>query len=128
MLQNSTYRYQSKAFLEKAYAELREGDLHQTSEKGWGAAAQILKAVAEECGWEHGTHRLLFQAAGTLTTETQSAKLRDGFGAASMLHVNFYEGWMDMASVELNLDRVREFVAEAEALLNGRRDCRLGIA
>ena len=71
-------------------------------------------------GWEHGSHRLLFQAAGILATETQSEKLRDGFGAASVLHVNFYEGWLDRSSVANYLDRVREFVTEAEALLNGR--------
>ena len=120
MHQNATYQEQSKAFLERAYAELEAGDLHQASEKGWGAAAQILKAVAEDRGWEHGSHRLLFQAAGILATETQSEKLRDGFGAASVLHVNFYEGWLDGSSVANYLDRVREFLTEAEALLNGR--------
>lgn len=50
----------------------------------------------------------------------QSDELRHGFGAASVLHVNFYEGWLDRSSVANYLDRVREFVTEAEALLNGR--------
>ena len=61
-----------------------------------------------------------FGLQAALTTETQSEKLRDGFGAASVLHVNFYEGWLDRSSVANYLDRVREFVTEAEALLNGR--------
>ena len=120
MRQTVTYQEQSKVFLERAYAELEEGDLHQASEKGWGAAAQILKAVAEARGWEHGSHRLLFGVAGTLANETQSEELRHGFSAANILHINFYEGWLDRASVEANLDEVRGFVARAEGLLNGR--------
>ena len=120
MRQNSTYREQSRAFLEKAYAELEEGDLHQASEKGWGAAAQILMAVAEERGWEHRSHRLLFGVAGTLASETHSGVLRHGFSAANILHTNFYEGWLDRDSVEAYLDEVRVFVTEAETLLNGR--------
>jgi hypothetical protein len=31
--------------LGKAWEELRDGDLLQASEKGWGAAAQIVKAL-----------------------------------------------------------------------------------
>lgn len=119
MTQDSTYREQSKVFLEKAYTELQEGDLHQASEKGWGAAAQMLKAVAEERGWEHRTHRLLFDVAGRLAGETQSEDLRDGFSAASLLHINFYEGWLDRSSVEVYLGRVQRFVSATETLLNG---------
>ena len=120
MRQTATYRDQCKVFLERAHAELQEGDLHQASEKGWGAAAQILKAVAEERGWEHGSHRLLLGVAGRLANESQSDELRDGFSAANVLHINFYEGWLDRASVEAYLDRVRGFVARAEQLLSGR--------
>ena len=73
MHQNATYQEQSKVFLERAYAELEAGDLHQASEKGWGAATQILKAVAEERGWEHASHRLLIQTwRAVLANDTQS--------------------------------------------------------
>ncbi len=120
MRQNATYQEQSKVFLERAYAELEAGDLHQASEKGWGAAAQILKAVAEERGWEHASHRLLIDVAGRLANDTQSEEMRHGFNAASVLHINFYEGWLDRTTVEANLNEVRGFVTRAEALLNGR--------
>ena len=39
-------------FLTKAGGYLAEGDLLQASEKGWGAAAQMVKAVAEARGWD----------------------------------------------------------------------------
>ena len=70
MLQDTTYRDQSKIFLGKAFRELEEGDLLQASEKGWGAAAQMVKAVAQERGWEHRSHNLLFAAVDKMAAET----------------------------------------------------------
>ena len=116
----ATYREQSRTFLEQAFVELEAGDLHQASEKGWGAAAQMLKAVAAERGSEHGTHRLLFATVGRLANETQSEELRDLFDSASALHANFYEGWLDTEWVRSGLNRVQVFVDAAEALLNSR--------
>ena len=81
MLQDTTYRDQSKIFLEKAFRELEEGDLLQASEKGWGAAAQMVKAVAQERGWEHDSHRRLFNVLGRLALEAGDQELRHGFNA-----------------------------------------------
>ena len=44
-------------FMAKAQAYLAEDDLLQASEKGWGAAAQMVKAAAEMRGWPHKNHR-----------------------------------------------------------------------
>ena len=52
-----TYQQASQRFLAQAKQELAAADLPQASEKGWGATAQILKAVAEQRGWEHSRHR-----------------------------------------------------------------------
>ena len=52
-----TYQQASQLFLAEAKQELAAGDLPQASEKGWGATAQTLKAVAEQRGWEHSQHR-----------------------------------------------------------------------
>ena len=40
-------------------------------EKGWGAAALMLKAVAEQRGWEHGKHRHLSRVASRLRAENR---------------------------------------------------------
>ena len=37
----------ARDLLGKAHQALEDGDLIQASEKGWGAAAQAVKAVAE---------------------------------------------------------------------------------
>ena len=50
------YRQQARYFFGKSREYLAEGDLHQASEKGWGAAAWMAKAVAESRGWEYGRH------------------------------------------------------------------------
>ena len=41
------YQQASERFLVQAKQEFADGDLPQASEKGWGATAQILKAIAE---------------------------------------------------------------------------------
>ena len=48
MVSRLAYRDQSRAYLEQANEELARDDLRQASEKGWGAASQIVKAVASE--------------------------------------------------------------------------------
>ena len=116
MLQDTTYRDQSKVFLEKAYKELEEGDLLQASEKGWGAAAQILKAVAQERGWEHDSHRRLFNVLGRLALVAGDQELRHGFNAANVLHANFYEAWMGVDDVEDNLGHVERLVGKLDGL------------
>ena len=41
------YQQASQRFLDQAKQELAAGNLQQASEKGWGAAAQMIKAIAE---------------------------------------------------------------------------------
>ena len=64
-----TYQQASQRFLAQAKQELAAGDLPQASEKGWGATAQMIKAIAEQRGWEHGKHQHLSRAASRLRAE-----------------------------------------------------------
>lgn len=50
------YRSQAWDFLAKSRQYLADGDLHQASEKGWGATAHMVKAVAAARGWEYEMH------------------------------------------------------------------------
>ena len=81
----------SEHFLAQARRELADSDLPQASEKGWGATVQILKAVAEQRGWEHSRHRHHLVTANRLRSETGDADIRHFFNSASALHENFYE-------------------------------------
>ncbi|MDE2861352.1 MAG: PaREP1 family protein [Chloroflexota bacterium] len=110
---------QSRKFLSQAFEELDAGDLLQASEKGWGAAAQMVKAVAVERGWEHSRHRQLRLAVTKLTDETDSLEISLGFAVAESLHANFYEGWLDGATLKGYLDRVSALALQLEGVLDG---------
>ena len=45
-----TYSHRSDTLIAQAGIELAAGDVTQASEKGWGAAVQMVKAVAEQRG------------------------------------------------------------------------------
>lgn len=96
--------------------DLDRGDVRQASEKGWGAAAQIVKSVAEQRGWEHRSHAALFNAVSLLVSETSDAEIRRLFHVASALHVNFYEDWDNADNVASGLDDVQRFVDKLEPL------------
>ena len=86
------YRESSHHLLAQARAELAAGDARQASEKGWGAAALMLKAVAEERGWEHGRHRHHLRTVGRLRSElgdgavNHSWPISERANSANLLH------------------------------------------
>ena len=115
----TTQQYQeaSERFLAQARQELAAGDLQQASEKGWGATAQILKAIAEQRGWEHNRHRRYLRITSRLRAETGDGDIRRLFGAASLLHENFYENEMLAGDVAGGLDDVRALLNKLLPLL-----------
>ena len=117
MTQDEKYSTAARGFLAQAREELDRGDLTQASEKGWGAAAQMVKAVAERRGWEHNGHALLYQAVSRLVEETGDTELGTLFHVATSLHSNFYENWLPQEMVQSGLDSVMEMVDRLEQLL-----------
>ena len=110
------YTTTGKGFLVKARHYLAEGDLLQASEKGWGAAAQMVKSVAEARGWPHKSHHHLWRTISRLAKETGDEEIRKGFAAAGTLHTNFYEGWQPADNVVRYLDQVEDLVLKLENL------------
>lgn len=96
----------------QARQELADGDLPQASEKGWGAAVQVLKAVAEQRGWEHSQHRHHLITVSRLRSETGDGDIRRLFRAASDLHENFYENTMQAFEVAESLDDVETLLGK----------------
>ena len=112
------YRDRGRKYLSQASVELDQGDFAQASEKGWGAAAQFVKAAAEERGWTHGRHNHLFRIVRQLAEEIDNEELRVQFGLASDLHTNYYEEHLDEEDVRFNLDRVRQLVTSIDSVLS----------
>ena len=112
------YQQASEHFLAQARQELAVGDLPQASEKGWGATAQILKAIAEQRGWEHNRHRHHLRIASRLRAETGDGDIRRLFAVASVLHENFYENGMMAEDVADGLDDVEALLDKLIPLLS----------
>ena len=95
---------------------LRLGNNIQASEKGWGAVAQSLKAIAEERGWSHGGHRRIVDVVKHVADEYDRQDLISLFGTAQALHTNFYEDWLDSDIVAIYLNDVRELRLQLEQI------------
>ena len=100
----------SREFIIHAREQLVLGNSLQASEKGWGAAAHAVKAIAERRGWRHKSHRSLFIAADRISKTTGRPEVTELFGVASSLHQNFYEGWMNDGFISTCLDSVERLL------------------
>jgi hypothetical protein len=112
------YLRQARAFLVKSREYSAAGDLHQASEKGWGAAAWMAKAVAETQGWEYERHEqfnVVLNNARALTGDDRLPGLRS---IAGTLHGNFYtrKRFLDVDSVRMDLERIAELLDILEPL------------
>ncbi len=118
MLESTNNYYKaSQEFMGKAWEYLAAEDWAQASGKGWEAAENMVKAIAEERGWPHRSHRLLYDIVEDLVDETGDENLSRGFQAASALQVNFYENALRPRTVRRNLREVQQLLAELEPLL-----------
>ena len=112
------YRQQARDFLVKSREYLADDDLHQASEKGWGAASWMAKAVAEAQGWEYRRHEqfnVVLNNARSLTGDERLPGLR---GIANDLHGNFYtrKRFLDSESIRMDLERIAELLDILEPL------------
>ena len=98
--------------------ELSRGDPGQASEKGWGAAAQMLKAIAERRGWDHRGHRQIRTVSARLARETGDAEIRRFYRVASDLHTNFYEDIDPPDAVAAGLDDIGLLLDKLECWCN----------
>ncbi len=97
---------------------MAQGDPRQASEKGWGAAAQMLKAVADQRGWQHNSHFLIHQIVRSLVEETGDSQIFTLFQVAGYLHTNFYENWDTPEGVASGLRNVGLLLDKLDPLLD----------
>ena len=110
------YAELSRQYIERADEYLRLGDQVQASEKGWGAAAEAMKSIAENRGWSHNSQRLLNDVAFHLSEEWSRPDVWLLFTTAKDLHINFYEDNMGLDTIAASVAGVKHLLAELEAL------------
>lgn len=110
------YAALSRRFVQQAQEELESGDRLQASEKAWGAAAHAVKAVAASRGWNHNSHRLLFDVIDQVSRDSEAPVLRSLFQVANSLHQNFYENWQPDGLVQDGIDKVRQLVEQLDEI------------
>ncbi|MDE2779291.1 MAG: hypothetical protein OXI91_06400 [Chloroflexota bacterium] len=112
------YRQQARGFLARSWVYLREDDLHQASEKGWGAAAWMAKAVAEAQGWQYRRHDYFFQVMRLCQELSGDDRVRAFTNTANSLHGFFYIRKRLLAPITIadNLSDVEVFLDTLEPL------------
>jgi uncharacterized protein (UPF0332 family) len=107
----------SEKFLKEAEEFLIKGDYVQASEKSWGAAAQMIKALATKEGKELKSHSSLWIYMNDLVKRTQDSELRRLWWTVNLLHQNFYENFMTSEDVILAVEDVKKFIEKLKKLM-----------
>ena len=112
------YRRQAREFLAKAREYLAQDDLHQASEKGWGAAAWMAKAIAEVQGWDYREHAQFGVVCRNAATSLGNERLLDLSNVAYGLHRNYYTRKMFLSdrTIARDLDQMAELLDALEPL------------
>ena len=106
------HQAQAREFMAKSREYLAQGDLHQASEKGWGAAAHMTKAVAVSQGWEYSTHADFSKVLNQARLLTGNSGLIDLRAVANELHSNYYrrKRHLDADAIGMELERVAQLL------------------
>lgn len=116
MLQQE-HTHTAQDFLQEADREFAEGKTLQASEKLWGAAAHSVMAMAQQRGWQFGTHYDLKMAVKRIADEYADSTISSDFLAAEKFHANFYHGFMEDFQISEDRPVVRRFVGRINALM-----------
>ena len=114
------YEAQAREFLGKARDYLAQGDLHQASEKAWGAASHMAKAVALAQGWSYDTHAEFSVVLNQARRVTSDDRLLDLRATANELHSNYYRRarHLDADVIERDIEQVSEMLGLLTPLLD----------
>ena len=97
----------SRRFIIHAREELANGNRLQAGEKAWGAVVQPLKAIAEQRGWWHQSHRDIHNVGLQILAESPDVDLQDAISEAYRVgHENFYENHRHPEELAEMMDKV----------------------
>ncbi|MCY4559881.1 MAG: hypothetical protein OXF79_26690 [Chloroflexi bacterium] len=107
----------SRRFIIHAREELEKGHRLQAGEKAWGAVVQPLKAIAEQRGWRHQSHRDIHYVGLQILAESPNVDLQDAISEAYRVgHENFYENHRHPEELAEMLDKVEDVMPILESM------------
>ena len=106
------YESQARDFLASSRDFLAMGNLHQASEKAWGAAAHMAKAVAVAQGWEYESHSDFSEVMYKARLLANNPRISELRSIANELHHNFYRRKRHLSgdAIREDLERIEELV------------------
>lgn len=113
------FEAQAREFFERAQEYLARGDLQQASEKGWGAASHMAKAVALSQGWRYESHAEFSVVLNQAWKATGNDRIADLKGFPNELHGNYYrrKRHLDADEIAFDLRRVSELLEALSPLV-----------
>ncbi len=102
----------AREFLHRSKEYLAVGDLHQASEKGWGAASHMVKAVAIANMWEYEHHDQFDNVVVNAGNKYRQPSLIRTSDAAHALHISFYKRkqYIDASATRRRIEDVESMI------------------
>ena len=88
----------------------------KASRKGWEAAAESVKAIAIQRGWNHNSQSLMVDVAQQVSDEQGRPDIVTRFGPALVLHVNSYDNSLPGDVIEAYLSIIKSLLPELERI------------
>jgi hypothetical protein len=107
----------SEKYIKDAEEFLTKKDFVQASEKAWGAATQIVKALAAKEGKELINNGELHRYVAELSKEKGDREIMKFWFSATSLHQNFYENWFPEEAVRSAIEDVKNFIEKLRKFL-----------
>jgi len=106
----------SEKYMKDAEEFMKKGDYVQASEKAWGAASQMVKAVAAKNGLELRSHGELHKFVSKISKDRGDEEIRRLWRSAIVLHQNFYENWLPEDMVIDSIGDVRKLIKKLKTM------------
>lgn len=116
------YLQSAQDFLDASDREFAAGDVRQGSEKLYGAANQVLTAIAKRRGWGYESHRDMKNATQRLADEYNTEAIITGFTAAEKFHKNFFHGAMEEYEIAIDRPSVHAYVRRLTAIFEAEAE------
>ena len=114
--ESAEHSERSRSFIRQADECLTRRKKRKASRNGWEAAAESVKAIATQRGWNHNSHGLLVDIAQQVSDEQGRPDIVVRFGPALVLYSNSYDNSLPGDVIEAYLGIIKSLLPELERI------------